>query len=741
MHRKVMDPLRLRSRLAQSLTLKTMSWLGFPVVGISILGIGFVYFQTLQGAEFQIRQDLERHLQDRSRHDQDIFQIAKANHKILKTNLLERLKQPIGSDIGTKFEKQMYQWNDQSYRNFPQKKDLKAFPSVQKATVFVGPQVQLSDQLKGKILLFEELTSLYGRAWYGQYNNTWIIGNQNVAAAYRPDMLWGLEASPSTDMTQEEYSLLATPKKNPDRSACWTSLYFDRPAARWMVSLVTPVDDSTGKHVATIGNDIILNDLMEIAIQDKFPNSYNLIFQDNGQIIVHPDRMDELKASDGKLNLQRIDDPELTRIFQQAKLLTQPIEIIKDPQGQSFWAITKINGPNWYWVTVYPQSELRAKALASTVPLVTLGFLTLLMELFLLYQILRRNVHQPLAKLAIATESLAQGNFEMELETSRRDEIGSLARSFSSMASQLQASFSQLSTCNETLETQVQAQTQELKNTVTDLQLTEAQLVQSEKMSSLGQMIAGIAHEVNNPIGFVHGNIEYAESYLQLLLKHIDLFHAQSTVPMEIQDHAKGIDLAFLQTDLPKLLASMKMGTSRIQEIVSSLRNFSRLDGVDIKASNLHEGLDSTLLILNHRLKRLPQMPIVLEKNYGNLPLVNCFPGLLNQVFMNIIGNAIDALEPINEAKITIASELVDNYAEITISDNGLGIPEELIEKLFDPFFTTKEIGKGTGLGLSISHQIIVDRHQGKLVCRSSPEGTAFMIRIPIDATICPLSS
>ena len=734
MHLQVMD--RLRSRLAESLTLKTMAWLGFPVVGISVLAIGFVYSQALQSAEFQLRQDLERHLRDRSRHDNDIFKLAEANHKILKTDLMERLRQPILSDIGTRFGKDLYQWNDQSYRNFPQGKDPKGFPSIQKATTFVGPQVQVTDELKGQILLFEELTSLYGRAWYGRYSNTWINSNQNVSADYRPGSLWGLEAPSSTDVTQEEYGLLATPKNNPDRSPRWTSLYFDRPAARWMVSLITPVDDLNGKHVATIGNDIILNDLMNVTLQDKFPNSYNLIFQDNGQIIVHPDRMDELKASDGKLNLQTINDPELKRIFQQAKLLNEPIEIIKDSQGKSFWAITKISGPNWYWVTVYPQSELTLKALTSTAPLVILGFLALLLELFLLYRILRRNVHQPLAKLAIATESLTQGHFEVELETERPDEIGSLARSFSSMASQLQASFSQLATYNETLEIQVQARTQELENTLTDLQLTQSQLVQSEKMSGLGQMVAGIAHEVNNPIGFVHGNLEYAESYLQLLLKHIELFHNQSSVPMEIQDHAEVIDLAFLQTDFPKLLTSMKIGTSRIQEIVSSLRNFSRLDGVDIKASDLHVGIDSTLLILNHRLKRLPKTPIVLEKNYDNLPLVNCFPGLLNQVFMNIIGNAIDALEPVDDAKITITSRHVDNNAEITISDNGLGIPEALIEQLFDPFFTTKEIGKGTGLGLSISHQIVVDRHQGTLICKSSPTGTQFVITIPVDVPI-----
>ena len=727
---------RLRSWLAQSLTLKTMTWLGFPVVGISALGIGFIYFDTLQRAEVQLRQDLQRHLTDRSRHDNDIFKLAQANHKILKTDLIERLKQPMPSDVGTRFGKDLYQWSDQSYRNFPQGIDPKGFPSVQKATTFIGPKVELNDELKGQILLFEELTSLYGRAWYGQYNNTWINSNQNVSADYRPGSLWGLEAPSSTDVTQEEYGLLATPKKNPDRSPRWTSLYFDNPAARWMVSLITPVDDLNGKHVATIGNDIILNDLMKVTLQDKFPNSYNLIFQDNGQIIVHPDRMNELKASDGKLNLQTIDDPELKRIFQQAKLLKEPIEIIKDTQGNSFWAITKIDGPNWYWVTVYPQSQLTMKALNSTAPLVIFGFLALLIELFLLYRILRRNVHQPLAKLSVATESLAQGDFEMELETERPDEIGSLARSFSSMASQLQASFSQLATYNETLEIQVQARTQELENTLTDLQLAQSQLVQSEKMSSLGQMVAGIAHEVNNPIGFVHGNLDYAESYLQLLLKHIDLFNAQSNAPTEVLDHAEAIDLEFLQTDFPKLLASMKMGTSRIQEIVSSLRNFSRLDGVDIKSSDLHEGLDSTLLILNHRLKRMPKEPIVIEKNYADLPLVNCFPGLLNQVFMNIVGNAIDALENSDSAKIMITSKPVDNNVEITISDNGPGIPEALIKQLFDPFFTTKEIGQGTGLGLSISHQIVVDRHQGTLICRSSPAGTEFVITIPIDVPI-----
>jgi two-component system, NtrC family, sensor kinase len=359
--------------------------------------------------------------------------------------------------------------------------------------------------------------------------------------------------------------------------------------------------------------------------------------------------------------------------------------------------------------------------------------LALLLELFLLYRVLRQNVHLPLVKLTAATRAIARGDFKIELDTGRSDELGSLARSFSSMVSQLQTSFSQLATYNENLESQVQERTQELSNTLTDLQQTQTQLIQSEKMSSLGQMVAGIAHEVNNPIGFVHGNLEYAEVYVKQLLEHIAIYHANTPIPESIEAHAEIIDLAFIQTDLPKLLSSMKVGTDRIQEIVLSLRNFSRLDGVELKDFSLHEGLDSTLLILNHRLKRPPQKPIVLAKNYGQLPLVQCYPGLLNQVFMNLIGNAIDALEAVDEAKIVITTRLLDQQVEIEIADNGSGILESAMSQIFNSFFTTKEIGKGTGLGLSISHQIITERHQGTLVCRSSPQGTAFVITIPID--------
>lgn len=291
------------------------------------------------------------------------------------------------------------------------------------------------------------------------------------------------------------------------------------------------------------------------------------------------------------------------------------------------------------------------------------------------------------------------------------------------------------------------AQAQQLKIALKNLQTTQLQLIQTEKMSSLGQLVAGVAHEINNPVSFIYGNLSHVDQYTQDLLTLVNLY--QQNYPQtnrEIQDWIEDIQLNFLIDDLPKTLSSMKVGANRIREIVLTLRNFSRLDEADMKLVDIHQGIDSTLLILNHRLLKKPDSSsIEIIKKYGNLPVVECYVGQLNQVFMNIIGNAIDALQQQYQHRsqaeiqnkisaITISTQVEnEQWVKISIKDHGPGMTEEVRARLFDPFFTTKPVGKGTGLGLSISYQIVVNKHGGKIKCVSSlGQGTEFVIEIPI---------
>ncbi|HEY9699697.1 MAG TPA: ATP-binding protein [Trichocoleus sp.] len=287
-----------------------------------------------------------------------------------------------------------------------------------------------------------------------------------------------------------------------------------------------------------------------------------------------------------------------------------------------------------------------------------------------------------------------------------------------------------------------QTQADQLTTALQHLRQTQSQLIQSEKMSSLGQLVAGIAHEINNPVTFVSGNLAHASHYFEDLLGLIELYQEHYPEPDEtIQNYIDDIDLPFLIEDLVSMLNSMKIGAERIYKIVLSLRNFSRLDEAEVKAVDLHNGIDSTLLILQNRMKAHGSNPgIEVVKEFGQLPLVNCYASQLNQVFMNLLSNAIDALsEQPSPRVITIQTEVTqpvtkdDTSIIIRIRDNGSGMSEAVRQRIFDPFYTTKPVGQGTGLGLSISHQIVVERHKGQIYCQSTVgAGTEFTIEIPL---------
>ncbi|TAD78419.1 MAG: GHKL domain-containing protein [Oscillatoriales cyanobacterium] len=335
-------------------------------------------------------------------------------------------------------------------------------------------------------------------------------------------------------------------------------------------------------------------------------------------------------------------------------------------------------------------------------------------------------VRQPLC-LRVAIEQTSQSNRLLREEILER-----------------QLAESKLQALAEKLEQRVSERTQALSNTLDTLKRTQVQVVQAEKMSSLGQLVAGVAHEINNPVSFIYGNLSHARDYIRDLLSFVALLHQEyPQLPPKLAAGAAAIDLKFLEDDLPKLLSSMEAGAERIQGIVRSLRVFSRLDESDLKVVDLHDGIDSALTILNHRLKAIEgDRTVQVDRQYAaNLPMIECYAGQLNQVFMNLLVNAIDALEDHatqRDCRIVISTVATDRHTVcISIHDNGPGMDESVRSRIFDAFFTTKEVGKGTGMGLSIAYQVITERHQGSLTCQTAPrQGTTFTIEIPLTQSL-----
>jgi signal transduction histidine kinase len=561
------------------------------------------------------------------------------------------------------------------------------------------------------------------------------------------------------DNFQESWYTEPVKAGKPIWSRIYTWNYPDHPYIA--ASAGRPIYDAQNKLLGMVAADIHLLKLSDFLRNLKVSQSGQVfIIERNGMLIANSgkaepftivkDEIRRLKAIESLNPIVQTIATQLEQRFNNFQNITTTQKLHFNLKGEPYYVhVTPWRdqyGLDWLVVVSVPEKDFMAEINTNTRITIwlCLGALGVASAIGIFTS---RWIVNPILRLSEASKAIALGDLDQDIENSSIKELNTLAHSFNYMAIKLGESFTALEKSNDELENRVEERTIELKNALNDLQLTQVQVIQSEKMSSLGQLVAGIAHEINNPVNFIHGNLIHAVESIENLLDFVQLYQEHYPHPdLEIQNLAEDIDLEFLQEDLPKILSSMQIGTSRIREIVLSLRNFSRMDEADIKPVNIHEGIDSTLMILQHRLKARPERPeIEVIKDYGTLPLVECYAGQLNQVFMNILTNAIDAMEEGNLGKtfqeieahlnqIRIHTFVIDSqWVQMTITDNGPGMPQHIQEKIFNPFFTTKPVGKGTGMGMSISYQIITEKHRGKLECFSTlGKGSEFVIQLPL---------
>lgn len=673
-------PEKLVFKMKGSITRETLIKMAVRIALVIVGSTGISYLHIMSTLESQTQRQLEKYITERGQRESSIFLLTKDNHAVLEQDLRRRLDE-VGDVSKIDFERLFVRSPDGVIRNQP-----KGFDRSRQPSVFIDKNLTITPEIRDRVLIFYQMVMTYGPSWRSRFQNTYMNAPENFMVMYWPEVPWAENATANLEIPKEEYFWIADKKHNPARETVCTGLYYDQVARDWTVSCETPIDIK-GKQIATVGHDIVLNELLDRTLKDRLPGTYNIIFREDGRLIAHPEKGDEIKQKLGKFNILTSGDPHLVRIFQLVKDLKPGQVVVENSQDDEYLAIAKLDGPNWYFVTVFPKSILAGLAFENARFILILGLLSLVIEVTILFFVLRQQVAAPLNNLMMATDQIAAGDFNIQLDTTRLDELGRLAHSFNAMAGEVYAREARLKQAQEALQA-----TDKLKD----------------------EFLANTSHELRTPL---NGIIGIAESLID------------------------GVTGKLPSTTISNLAMIASSGR-RLATLVNDILDFSKLRHqtieLQLKPVAVREIVE-VVLTLNRML--VSQKHLQLLNNIpGDLPLVSADENRLQQILYNLIGNAIKFTDI---GSVQVSAQLISSEEDeeksqiaITISDTGIGIPEDKLDRIFESFEqadgSTARIYGGTGLGLAISKKL-VELHGGEIRVESMiDQGSRFTFTLPV---------
>ncbi|QRK13974.1 HAMP domain-containing protein [Archangium violaceum] len=721
-------------------------------VGIGViiaLSTFLSYLHLLRTLRIETLTQLQQYVSERGEREQSIFVLAEDNHAALRKVLVEEIRALQGQDVSARFDGLFVRLPDGTVRN-----RLERFDGTKMVQGFIAPHVALDDAFRARFMAVYDVLSRYGPAFHIRFRTTYVTLPEGALLGYLPGApTWGQELEAGFSTAGYEDFALGLPENNPRRQTLWTGIYLETVSRKWMVSVSTPVD-LDGRHVATIGHDVLLDELMARTINDHLPGAYNVIFRDDGQLIAHPalklesatSPYDILSATaQPDLAASRLGSKEnadhLRSLFERVKNRGSGQNVLKLPEYDEYIGVTRLRGPGWNLATVLPRSVVSQPAFLGARYVLLIGIVSLLLELAIMYRVLQQQISHPLKELTQATDKVAAGDFTraVALDTARHDELGQLASAFQLMANEVQRREEALRQANEGLEQRVDERTRELKE-------VHMHLVQTARQAGMAEIATNVLHNVGNVLNSVYTSAQVAkERMTDMKLEHVGrvahmLEERQGDLAVFLTQDERGRHLLpFLnklgenlmedRQELVSLLDDVGRYTEHIGDIVKVQQNYARTPRLHEQVS-LSELVEDALRINSAGLSR---HQVKVQRHMAPLPPVMTDKHKMLMILVNLVSNAKYAMDTVTPSERLLTVKMEQTAADrvrVQVHDNGMGIAPEMLTRIFQYGFTTREEGHGFGLH---SSALAAQELGGSLTVHSEGpgKGATFTLELP----------